>query len=107
MVVLEESRLHLTYRLTQAVAGSLKHSPVEGTLVVAIHSHTQLPICRPLSAAKSLEWSGPTTIDGGQQWLATVDSRELLGPGEAAGLWFLHASMMQFRSGVLALERVG
>ena len=104
---LQAGRLQLTYRLTQAVAGTLKLPPAQGTVVVAIHSHTQEPRCRPLSAARSLEWKGPMAIDGGWQWEATVDPRELLNLGEVSGLWFLHASMRQFRSEVLALELVG
>jgi hypothetical protein len=41
------------------------------------------------------------------RWEATVNPRELLALGSASGLWFLHATVLQFRSGVLALRLTG
>jgi hypothetical protein len=105
--VLEGERLHLTYQLTPAVAESVKQILAPATLVVAINSLTQTPICRSLSAAQSLEWKGPVPIEGGVRWEATVNPRELLALGTASGLWFLHATVLQYRSGVLAVQLAG
>ncbi len=105
--VLEGERLRLTYQFTPSVAESLKQLLAPATLVVAIHSLTQTPVCRTLSAGQSLEWKGPSSIEGGMRWEAMVNPRELLGLGGAPGLWFLHASVLQYRSGVLALQLAG
>jgi hypothetical protein len=107
VAVLEAERLQLTYQLTPAVAESVKQILVPATLVVAIHSVTQTPVCRTLAAGPSVEWKGPVPIAGGMRWEATVNPRELLALGAASGLWFLHASVLQFRSGVLALQLGG
>ncbi len=104
---LEDGRLRLTYQLTSAVAESLKQAWAPATLVVAINSLTQAPACRPLSSGKSLEWKEPAPMEGGVRWEATVNPRELLGLGAASGLWFLHASVLQYRSGVLAVQLIG
>ncbi|HVG58116.1 MAG TPA: hypothetical protein VNA24_06150 [Hyalangium sp.] len=105
--VLEGERLRLTYQLTPAVAECVKQILAPATLVVAIDSLTQKPVCRSLSAAQSLEWKGPVSIEGGVRWEATVNPRELLALGAASGLWFLHATVLQYRSGVLALQLTG
>jgi hypothetical protein len=102
--VLEGGRLRLSYQLAPAVAESLKQSWASVTLVVAIDSLTQTPVCRPLAAGRSLEWREPAPSEGEVRWEATVEPRELLGLGGASGLWFLHASVLQHRSGVLALQ---
>jgi hypothetical protein len=107
IAALEGDRLRLTYQFSPSVAESLKQLLAPATLVVAINSFTQLPVCRNLSKGQSLEWKGPVSIEGGMRWEATVDPRELLVLGSASGLWFLHASVLQYRSGVLALQLAG
>ncbi|WP_342376812.1 hypothetical protein NVS55_36335 [Myxococcus stipitatus] len=104
---LEDGRLRLTYEFTTARAEALKRSWAPTTLVVAIDALTQTPVCRPLSAGKSLVWGEPTPLEGGLRWTATVEPRELLALGTAPGLWFLHATVLQYRSGVLALRLTG
>jgi hypothetical protein len=107
VAALEGGRLRLTYQLSPARAESLKQAWAPATLVVAIDSLTQTPVCKPLSTSRSLEQKAPVAFEGGVRWEATVDPRELLGLGGASGLWFLHSSMLQFRSGVLALQLTG
>jgi hypothetical protein len=107
VAVLEEGSLHLTCWLARDAAERLKLSWTQATIVVAINSLTQSSVCRTLSAGQSLKWKGPTPVAGGMQWEAVVNPVELLGLGEASGLWFLHASVLQYRSGVLALELAG
>jgi hypothetical protein len=107
VAVLEGARLRLTYQLTSARAESVKQILMPATLVVAIDSVTQTPVCRSLSAGQSVEWKGPIAVEGGMRWEATVNPRELLALGAASGLWFLHASVLQYRSGVLALQLAG
>lgn len=75
--------------------------------MVAINSATQEPFARPLSAGRSLEREGPTVIDGGVWWTATVEPLELHSLSNASGLWLLHPGVMQHRSKVLALEIMG
>jgi hypothetical protein len=104
---MEGERLRLTYQLAPTVAESLKQAWAPATLVVAINSSTQTPVCRPLAAGRTLDWKEPTPLEGGVRWEATVDPRELLGLGAASGLWFLHASVLQYRSGVLAVQLAG
>lgn len=104
VAALEGDRLRLTYQLPTTVAESVKQILIPATLVVAIDSVTQTPICRSLAAGPSVEWKGPTPIEGGVRWEATVNPRELLALGAATGLWFLHATVLQYRSGVLALQ---
>jgi len=106
-VAMEGERLRLTYQLAPTVAESLKQAWAPATLVVAINSSTQTPVCRPLAAGRTLDWKEPTPLEGGVRWEATVDPRELLGLGAASGLWFLHASVLQYRSGVLAVQLAG
>ena len=104
---MEDGRLRLTYQLTPAVAESLKQAWAPSTLVVAINSLTQTPVCRSLAVGKSLEWKEPTLLEDGVRWEASVDPRELLALGAAQGLWFLHATVLQYRSGVLAVQLGG
>ncbi|WP_224360799.1 hypothetical protein [Hyalangium versicolor] len=107
LAAFEGTRLRLTYQFSSAVAESVKQILIPATLVVAIDSLTQTPVCRSLSAGPFVERKGPVPIEGGLRWEATLEPRELLGLGAASGLWFLHASVLQYRSGVLALQLAG
>ncbi|HZH13604.1 MAG TPA: hypothetical protein VE057_04490 [Archangium sp.] len=95
--------LQLQYQFSSEDAARLAGSPIPFTFITAIENRLQAPRCCTLAPHVATA-RGPFLVEGTQQWEASVEVARLLGLPAGDGPWILHASILHYRSGMLALQ---
>jgi hypothetical protein len=96
--------LHLSCQLPRADVERLRIDPLGAMVVVAVESRTQTPSWRRLTGAAIQRATTPVAEGKSVRFQVSVDLVRLLALPSSPAFYFVHASLLQHRSPVLALQ---
>ncbi len=98
--------IHVTLQLPRELVESLGMHPLKGAMLCAVEARSQTPYCCNISKAKRVDTVEPVKKGRSCRFSLDVDLMKALQLPQWGGVYFLHASCMQYRSRVVAV-RVG